>query len=312
MEADDVMRAIIELLHRGVSEALVGTGTDFSGRQWFRGHLTRMASGDCPKLFSVQSMHPPIQTEVTVLSRSTGRRGGIAAETVGCAAQEITSLPVVAIFDSGVPDGHWLVEPTAGGRYVAPNSAGVVGTHGATVASCVAFGDVGGPNPEKPVAACRYLDVNIAEDRDHVDTKSVITAMDAVVGAYPDVRVFNCSFGSNDTLASCQPVDRRERLINMRDLDNFIFARDVLVVVAAGNSPPGILPSSPYPEHFKDPAWQLGSWVMGFQQYPNVRCLRGTAVTRRDREEHRLAKPIHTRRSGACRRPHPRFLGARR
>jgi hypothetical protein len=39
VEADEVMRAIIELLNRGASEALVGTGTDFSGRQWFRGHL---------------------------------------------------------------------------------------------------------------------------------------------------------------------------------------------------------------------------------------------------------------------------------
>ena len=178
--------------------------------------------------------------------------------------RDIATLPVVAVLDSGVPDGHDVLEEYRRGRYVDPNSAGIVGTHGAKVASCVVFGDVGGPNPDKLVGACRYLDVNIAENLDHVDTKAVIPAMEAVVGAFPDVRVFNCSFGSHDALASCQPVDRRERLINMRDLDNFIFARDVLVVVAAGNSAPGVLPSPPYPEHFEDPTWQLGSWAMGF------------------------------------------------
>jgi hypothetical protein len=127
----------------------------------------------------------------------------------------------------------------------------------------VVFGDVGGPGPA-PLAACRYLDVNVAEDIDHVDTKAVIPTMEAVVGAYPDVRVFNCSFSSHDSLVLCEPVDRRERLITMRDLDNFIFARDVFVVVAAGNSPLGVPPATPYPEHLQDPAWQLGSWAMGF------------------------------------------------
>ena len=80
------------------------------------------------------------------------------------------------------------------------------------------------------MGTCQYLDVNIAEDFHRVDTKAVVPTMDAVVGAYPDVRVFNCSFSSPDSLVSCEPVDRRERLINMRDLDNFIFARDVLVI----------------------------------------------------------------------------------
>ncbi len=262
VEADEVMRAIVELLRRSASEALIGAGTDFSGRQWFRGNLTRAGvEAIARNLFSVQSLHPPIQTAAMVVSGGKERRN--IPTKAPAQPQDIATLPVVAIFDTGIPQGHALLEPYRRGQYVDPNSTGVVGTHAAKVASCVVFGDVDGPD-SVPLGACRYLDVNVAEDLQHLDTKAVISAMEAVVGAYPDVRVFNCSFGSYDSLISCQPVDRRERLITMRDLDNFIFARDVLVVVAAGNTPLGVVPATPYPEHLEDQAWQLGSWAMGF------------------------------------------------
>lgn len=38
----------------------------------------------------------------------------------------------------------------------------------------------------------------------------------------------------------------------------------MFVVVSAGNSPPGVQPSQPYPAHFDDPEWQLGAWARGF------------------------------------------------
>jgi hypothetical protein len=97
-----------------------------------------------------------------------------------------------------------------------------------------------------------------------VNSKSVLTAMEAVVGAFPDVRVFNLSFGTYGPLASYGPVEHREVLITLRDLDNFIFARDVAVVVAAGNTPQGVVPAKAYPDHLDDETWALGPWCMGF------------------------------------------------
>jgi len=35
-------------------------------------------------------------------------------------------------------------------------------------------------------------------------------------------------------------------------------------VVAAGNSQPGVLPATPYPDHWQDPAWGVGHWAVGF------------------------------------------------
>ncbi len=50
----------------------------------------------------------------------------------------------------------------------------------------------------------------------------------------------------------------------LRDLDNLTFATDVAVVVAAGNSPEGLVPNPEYPDHCDDPRWALGAWACGF------------------------------------------------
>ncbi len=50
----------------------------------------------------------------------------------------------------------------------------------------------------------------------------------------------------------------------LQDLDNFIFANDVMVIVAAGNSVPGLQPNDAYPRHYTDSRWSLGPWACGF------------------------------------------------
>jgi len=134
------------------------------------------------------------------------------------------------------------------------------------VASCIVFGDLDCPTgtPSNPAANCSFYDVNIALDNETTDEKSVLPALTAIVGVAPDVRVFNFSFDSRRPLDSETPTVRREKLILVQDLDNFIFANDVLVIVAAGNSPPGFVPATPYPRHLDEPEWSLGTWPRSF------------------------------------------------
>ena len=91
-----------------------------------------------------------------------------------------------------------------------------------------------------------------------------MVVLGGIAGAAPDVRVFNLSFGNDRPLSAFSELERGEHRVNLRDLDNFIFARDSVVVVAAGNSPRGIIPSPGYPDHHADPRWALGPWACGF------------------------------------------------
>jgi hypothetical protein len=97
----------------------------------------------------------------------------------------------------------------------------------------------------------------VARDAGHIDSDLVVPAMEAIVGTAPDVRVFNLSVG-NPPLDTLDSVARREHLIKLQDMDNFAFARDVLLVIAAGNARPGLSPTEPYPNHLNDPRWGLG------------------------------------------------------
>jgi hypothetical protein len=265
VEADEVMRAVLGLLDR--TDALLGAGTDFSGRHWYRGRAGRKTLLAIAKhLFSVESLHPPIQSEVAARPRSPAGRAASVQLSPSPAPDQIARMPTVAVVDCGVPSGHSVLGPYSRGQYLDPNSQGVLGDHASSVASRIIFGDLdfaGGLRPLPP-GQCRFLDVVVSEDSSHVNTKSVLTAMEAVIGAYPDVRVFNLSFGSYDPLDAHGAVDRREVLIALRDLDNFIFARDVVVVVAAGNTREGVVPATPYPGHAEDENWALGNWTMGF------------------------------------------------
>src|SRR5262249_54580458 len=148
-------------------------------------------------LFSVEAVHPPILTEVAAGPRSGVRRTGTAAAPPQPTPAQITLLASVAVVDCGIPRGHEELGPYSRGQYLDPNSQGVIGDHGSSIASRVVFGNLdftsaGGLQP-RPPGQCRFLDVVVSEDSRHVNTKSVLTAMEAVVGAYPDVRVFNLS-----------------------------------------------------------------------------------------------------------------------
>ena len=133
------------------------------------------------------------------------------------------------------------------------------------VASRIVFGDVeaGDGSPITPQGKCRYYDALVATAIDTIDDKSVVPAIQTVVGTAPDVRVFNLSFDTRP-LDLLDPTKRRENLILVQDLDNLIFRDDVLVVVSAGNSPAGVVPQNPYPSHYDDPSWQLGAWARSF------------------------------------------------
>lgn len=151
-----------------------------------------------------------------------------------------------------------------------------MGDHGSFVASRVVFGDLSAEDAAKlSPARCSFMDVVVALDHERINDKGVLAALGAVVATAPDVRVFNLSFSGLRPLGALDEVERRERLLLTQDLDNFIFARDVLVVVSAGNTPPGVLPATSYPDHVDDPAWALSAWGSGFN---TLTC--GSAVER--------------------------------
>jgi len=266
VETDQVTRAVVELLSRSSGELLQGIGTDFSGRRWLRGKLLRDSLLHLSKtFFSIQSIHPPL---FAVFLASPTPRTSKPNAMNPTATFRVADLPCVAVVDTGVPNDHLRLGSYRRGQYVAPPPAvgSPSGDHGSMVASRVVFGDLDcttGP-PNNPAAECSFYDVNIALDNKKTDEKSVLPALTAIVAVAPDVRVFNLSFDNVRPLDLETETVRKEKLILVQDLDNFIFANDVLVVVAAGNSPPGVVPTIPYPRHLDQKEWSLGTWPRTF------------------------------------------------
>lgn len=264
-EIDALMRSIVALLREERREAITGLGTDFSGRNWARGRVTPESLRAIAKLFySVQTLHSPL-TSLVVSSRPEVKAKSAPAATTG-KAPDISSLPTVAVLDTGVPADHSILAKYRRGAFISPDSFGSpVGDHGSFVASRVVFGDpdFGDGPPSTPVGRCRFYDALVATSAKDIDDKSVVTALQAIVATAPDIRVFNLSFDTRP-LDLLEFTKRRENLLLVQDLDNLIFRDDLFVVVSAGNSPSGVQPSQPYPAHFDDPEWQLGAWARGF------------------------------------------------
>lgn len=265
LEGSLVFRTIAESLRANEDETILGGGTDFSGRSWVRASLSpRAILAIVKRFFSVQAVHPPLLAPILAVRGERTPSSGSAAKSVTNVGV-IESLPVVAVVDSGVAKNHPILEPYRRATFIHPQSAGVFDNHGTFVTSRIVFGDPASPlTGPAPIAGCRFIDVVVARDQAQVDGKIVANAIETVAANFPDARTFNLSFGDAVAIILCQPVDRNERLLLTQDLDNLIFARDLLVVIAAGNSEPGIVPAPPYADHWQDPAWGLGTWAAGF------------------------------------------------
>jgi len=260
-EGNLVLSTIVERLHRPQREGVIGSGTDFSGRAWVRVRLTPPSILEIVRgFFSVQSVHGPLLSPLAQLGTHVTRLD--ASITDG--DNRRTQLPVVAVVDAGVPVNQRQLEPHRRGTFIDPDSSGVLGDHGTCVASRVVFGDLRDPIGHPPTPTCDFLDVVVSRDAASADGKSISRAINFAAANYPDVRVFNLSLGDYRPLESYPSVERSERLLLTQDLDNVIFARDIAVVVAAGNSLPNTPPALAYPDHWQDPSWRLGHWALGF------------------------------------------------
>lgn len=139
------------------------------------------------------------------------------------------------------------------------------------MASRVVFGD---HDSDEPLASgrglCAFYDPIVCDypagagQADRVNDKAVLPAMTGAQGASPDVRVFNLSFGDSRPLEAFPDMEQREKRLLLQDLDNFSFVNDSVVVVAAGNSRPDVVPAPEYPDHHNDKQWALGPWACGF------------------------------------------------
>lgn len=267
-EIDSIFRAIIATLHANLGERAIGTGTDYSGRQWLRGRLTpESLQSIAQDFFSIQSLHSPL---ISSTSRTgAGARSSIRASRPNKLSDaDIARLPVVGVIDTGVPTDHQVLGRYRRGSYLAPTTSATANDpHGTFVSSRVVFGDPdfsNGPPRETPNGDLRFYDINVSGvGRGKIEDKSVLAALQAIVSTAPDVRVFNMSFDA-PPLSTIDSVKQREWLALVQDLDNFIFQNDIISVISAGNTEPGIAPITAYPQNFNDPQWALGPWARSF------------------------------------------------
>jgi hypothetical protein len=264
-EIDSLIRAVVSMLLQNLGEAVTATGTDFSGRQWVRGKITPESLTKISEtFFSVQSLHSPLISIAAGAPPLKQRSHGSPTVEV-----DTSSLPVIGVLDTGVPAEHAILSKYRRGTYIAPTSTAVpADPHGCFVSSRVVFGDPdysGGLPNRAPAGTARYYDINVSGIRPgDIEDKGVFPALQAIVATAPDVRVFNMSFDSADQWSLMGPVKRSEALSLVQDLDNFIFQNDIVVAIAAGNSPKGLVPPTPYPAHFGAPEWALGPWARSF------------------------------------------------
>ncbi|MBS0265311.1 MAG: S8 family serine peptidase [Planctomycetes bacterium] len=272
VEVDRVLRAIAALFAERKTGKLTGTGTDFSGRHWVRGQATQRAVRTIAKdFFSVQAIHAPLYSIAASISKTRIGSARPAAAASSKMPADPQTMPCVAVVDLGIPDDHQRLREFRRGQFIpqdAPRAP--VGNHGSLVASRVVYGECESEDDlwHSP-GSCTFYDARVGKYPDgtgigRVDDKLVMEALTGVRGAAPDVRVFNLSIGDTRPLGAFPHVEQREKRLALRDLDNFVFANDCLVVVAAGNSKQGVIPNPAYPDHHQDPSWALGPWACGF------------------------------------------------
>jgi len=270
-EVRDLRSMLVPMLSADRGERFLFAERDTLERSWFRLWARRATIESIAKTFSsVRSLHPPLRSELSAnASQPKPKAGRAAPQAYGASAapRSIAELPIVAVVDTGVPHGHPQLDAyRVGTQRHTLAQATYFGGHGSRVASRVVFGDVSSAQVQagRFNPGCRFFDVMVAYGPSNIEDEYVVSTMRSVVGGRDDVRVFNLSFGETRPLHAYDEVRRREMLANVAELDNFAFANDVLVVVAAGNSTPGAQPNQPYPHHVDDTAWALGAWPSSF------------------------------------------------
>jgi hypothetical protein len=269
-------RSEFELVSGSVRDLLVGrdgedvfaAGRDLSGRRWLRARLRRatikrLGTG----LISIQSIHSPLRS--VAFSSPVRGQGGRPAEQATAVRGE---LPAVAVLDGGVPREHVALAAYRRGEYRHAEAEHLDGgDHGSRVASRIVFGEVEARSPGfvPPPGVCKYLDVVLpcvpdGNGRLEFDDKAILESLREVARNYRDVRVFNLSLGTIQPLSRMSEQQRYERLVELQDLDNFAFEHDVVVVVAAGNTAPGMIPAASYPDHVDELDWGMGGLAAGF------------------------------------------------
>ena len=218
-DADQVLRALTDLLAQSSGERLTGTGTDFSGRHWFRGKASRHSIRNIAKdFYSVQSVHSPLYS---VAAAKPGGRSHGQPIRMTTSPPDTTDLPCVAVVDLGIPSDHVRLRPYQRGQFYAQDAPRVaVGDHGSVVASRIVFGDCETDQElHRATGRCTFFDAMVAErpglstTGDRVNDKLVMGALVGTRGASPDVRVFNLSIGDVHALDEFPAVEKREKRV---------------------------------------------------------------------------------------------------
>jgi hypothetical protein len=265
-EFNEVLEVLAPLVSSKTTR-LTRSGREFSGRYWCAGLFVRPQLQAVAEGFpTVQSIHPPLPTYFSGAPKGRGPSSTAGAPLAG--PRSPSDLPTVAVVDCGIPENHSVLAPYRRFGFRDPDQAdspGYLGDHGSRVASAVVFGDVevSSSAPAPLIPKCRAMDVNVASTAVQVNDEILIPAIESVVGTAPDVRVFNLSFDTGP-LASASAVRQREYRSSLQNLDNLAFARDIVLVLAAGNSPSGVVPQPPYPRHLSDERWALGAYAQSF------------------------------------------------
>ena len=266
LEADLVIRAVEQFFREQSGVALLGKGQSYLGRFFLRARLNAPLIRKLADVFtSIQSIHPPILAFAESIPSDVHSSGH---PPPNFSSDPEHNLPCIGVVDTAVPQNHnWLRAYRRGGAVTGLNCSNTENDHhGSIVASRVVFGDVDlSIARNSPPATCRFLEVRVGTGKPgKILAESVSGALAGAIVAAPDVRVFNLSFDGDKRLDDLPAKQRAETLKHIEELENFAFDQDVLLVIAAGNAQSGVIPSSGYPSHYEDPAWELHSFPRAF------------------------------------------------
>ncbi len=158
--------------------------------------------------------------------------------------------PVVGQIDGGIPEDDALLGPWVVGRYsIVPAALRDYG-HGVFVGGLLVFGHrLNHSDPRFPNVQCKLVDVSVFEVGENgesgVNEDDLLLALDEAMRRYPAVRVWSMSIGTTTPCAQ-QEMSPFGMALDERQKDH-----NVQFVLAAGNTPPGVL--RPWP-----PAEDLG------------------------------------------------------